>query len=116
MYNSKINKLNILINSLPYKYWDIKTQIEYIQRRIIIYCIIYYELNDNIVEDKTYDEFANYLVELKNKYPDVYKTTEYYYCLRDFDKSTGFYIYDKLNEHDKVKLMNIAKYVLRLRG
>ena len=112
MYNS----INKLINSLPYKYWDIKTQIEYIQRRIIIYCIIYYELNDNIVEDKVYDEYANYLVELKNKHKEIYKTTEYYYCMKTFDKSTGFYIYDSLNKNDKEKLMNIAKYILKIRS
>ena len=104
------------INKLPYKYWNIKTKISYIQRRIIIYAIQYYELNNSIVTDKYYDKISEYLVYLKTKYPDDYKNSEYYYCLYDFDKSTGFYIYSRLNKKDKTKLTNIANYVIKLRG
>ena len=102
------------INKLPYKYFDIKTKIEYIERRIIIYSIQYYELDESVISDKDYDKLSKYLCYLKNKYKEVYKTTEYYYCLYDFDASTGFYIYDRLNKKDKNKLRHIAEYILML--
>ena len=102
------------INKLPYKYFDIKTKIEYIERRIIIYSIQYYELDESCISDKDYDKLSKYLCYLKNKYKGVYKTTEYYYCLYDFDASTGFYIYDRLNKKDKAKLRHIAEYILML--
>ena len=102
------------INKLPYKYFDIKTKIEYIQRRIIIYSIQYYELNQSVVSDKDYDKLSKYLCKLKDKYKEVYKSTEYYYCLYDFDASTGFYIYDRLSKKDKIKLRHIAEHILML--
>ena len=46
------------INKLPYKYFDIKTKIEYIERRIIIYSIMYYELNQSVISDKDYDKLS----------------------------------------------------------
>ena len=32
---------------LPTRYWNYKTRIEYIQRRIIVFSIMYYELNES---------------------------------------------------------------------
>ena len=102
------------INKLPYKYFDIKTKIEYIERRIIIYSIQYYELDESVISDKDYDKLSKYLCKLINQNSDVFKLTEYYYCLYDFDGSTGFYIYDRLNKQDKAKLKHLAEYVLML--
>lgn len=102
------------INKLPYKYFDIKTKIEYIERRIIIYSIQYYELDESVISDKDYDKLSKYLCKLINQNSDVFKSTEYYYCLYDFEPSTGFYIYDRLNEQDKIKLKHIAEYILML--
>ena len=102
------------INKSPYKYFDIKTKIEYIERKIIIHSIQYYELNQSVISDKDYDKLSKYLCHLINKYSDVFKSTEYYYCLYDFDASTGFYIYDRLNKKDKNKLRHIAEHILML--
>ena len=102
------------INKLPYKYFDIKTKIEYIERRIIIYSIQYYELNQSVISDKDYDKLSKYLCHLINQNQEVFKSTEYYYYLYDFEPSTGFYIYDRLNKKDKNKLRNIAEYILML--
>lgn len=104
----------INLDVLPIRYWNIKTIIEYIQRKIIIYSIMYYELNQSCIPDKSFDEISKQLVELKNTNPEIYKTTKYYYVLKDFDGSTGFYIYDMLNEKDKQYLTNIAGHILKL--
>lgn len=104
------------LNKLPIEYWDEKTKIEYIQRRILVYSIAYYELNDNIVSDKYYDELSKQLVVLQNKNQSVVKETQYGYVFKDFDGSTGFDLYHRLNKDDKDYLMTITKMVLRSKG
>lgn len=99
-------------NYPPAIYWNEKSKIEYLQRFIIIHSIIYYELNSNCISDKDFDSISRQLVELQNNNKDVLKKTQYYYIFKDFDGSTGFYIYDSLKTSDKKYLVNIAKFVL----
>lgn len=44
------------------------------------------------------------------------ETTDYWYCMYDFDGSTGFHLYDRLTKYDKRYLTKIAQYVLSLKG
>lgn len=91
--------------------WDKITCINYLQRKIILNCIAYYELNCSPLLDKTYDELSRQLVEMQK---DVdYEKTQYGYCMYDFDGTTGFDLYDRLNEQDKKYLMNIACHALK---
>lgn len=102
------------LNVLPIKYWSTKTIINYIQRRIIIYSIMYYELNESCITDKDYDELSQQLIELmKSTSKEILEQTNYWYCMYDFDGSTGFYIPDRLTDSDKEYLTNIAEHVLK---
>jgi hypothetical protein len=106
--------MRINLNDLPYKYWDDKIVISYLQRRIIVYSIIYYYLNDSIISDKDYDRISHELVEAQSSVSkDELKQTDYYYVMYDFDGSTGFDLYDRLNEYDKKYLMNMADHILK---
>ena len=105
--------MGVDFDKMPMRYWDIKVKIEYLQRRIIVYSIAYYELNNNIVSDKYYDEISKQLVVLQNENKEVVKETMYGYVFHDFDGSTGFDLYDKLNKKDKEYLMEITQMVLR---
>jgi len=105
--------MGVDFDKLPMRYWDTKTKIEYLQRRIIVYSIAYYELNNNIVSDKYYDEVSKQLVVLQKENKSVVKETMYGYVFHDFDGSTGFDLYDKLNKKDKEYLMEITQMVLR---
>lgn len=87
--------------------WNLKTKIEYLQRKIILNSIAYYELNTNSLTDKQYDELCRQMVSMQAEYPDV-MDTQYGYVFYDFDGSTGFDLYYRLNEHDKKYLYNIA--------
>ena len=89
--------------------WDKITCINYLQRKIILNCIAYYELNTNKLSDKAYDELSRQLVELQ-KSIDI-SNTQYGYVFYDFDGSTGFDLYHRLNENDKKYLYNIACHV-----
>lgn len=100
-------------NKIPFIYWSDKMKANYLQRQIIVHSIIYYELNQNVISDKKFDSISKQLIMLSKKMKSEYKKTEYYYCFKDFDGNTGFYLYDSLKERDKNKCLSIAKFVLK---
>lgn len=109
MYNKFLTDKGFDFDSfISTKYWSIKTRIEYIQRKIIICCIIYYQLNSSIMTDNEYTIICKQLKELQNKNPNITKETKYYYVFKDFDVSTGFDLYSKLNKEDKKYLHDIS--------
>ena len=92
--------------------WDKITCINFLQRKIILNCIAYYQLNTNELTDKEYDELSKQLVSLQK---DInINDTQYGYIMYDFDGTTGFDLYDRLNASDKQYLMNIACHVLHV--
>ena len=92
--------------------WDKITCINFLQRKIILNCIAYYQLNTNRLTDKEYDELSKQLVSLQK---DVnINDTQYGYVMYDFDGTTGFDLYDRLNASDRQYLMNIACHVLQV--
>lgn len=83
--------------------------IDFLQRFIIVHSYIYYELSDNIISDKEYDERAKELVEYKNKYPDLWKSSMYYKQFGDdYNGATGFTLYHELDEKQKEIIRSIA--------
>lgn len=93
--------------------WDKITRINFLQRKIILNCIAYYELNTNRLSDKEYDNLSMQLVELQQDV-DVLNYTQYGYCMYDFDGNTGFDLYDRLTEHDKQYLTQVAQVGLAM--
>lgn len=102
------------LNKLPVKYWDMNTIMSYIQRRIIVYSIMYYELSESCISDKSFDELSHQLVELMKATPkEICKKSQYWYAMYDFDGSTGFDIPDRLTDSDRDYLAKIAHQVLK---
>lgn len=93
--------------------WDKITRINFLQRKIILNCIAYYELNTNRLSDKEYDNLSMQLVDLQRDI-DVLNDTQYGYCMYDFDGNTGFDLYDRLTEHDKQYLTQVAQVGLAM--
>ena len=83
--------------------WTKLECVNFLQRKIILNAIAYYELDSPKLSDKEYDELSYQLVELQ-KSIDIQKT-QYGYAMYDFDGTTGFDLYDRLTEEDK-KYMN----------
>ena len=104
-----------MFNKPPSIYWDDKTKIEWLERRIIVSSIQYYELNDTCITDNKYDRLSKELVEMIKHSPKEFKKTKYYYCFKEFDGSTGFDIPSKLKKTDKEYLTCIAKTILNLK-
>jgi len=90
-----------------------KDKIELLQRWIIVHSILYYELDFSLVRDKVFDANCQQLVKLMSKSNKTLPTTHYHYCMHDFDGSTGFDLYQRLNKRDRKHLSHIAKYLKR---
>lgn len=99
-------------SKMPCVYWDNTTKMSYIQRRIIVYSIMYYEHDESCVPDRYYDSISHQLVEFMNEstYEELRRTT-YFYAMYDFDGNTGFDIPSRLTKYDKEYLTNIANQV-----
>ena len=89
------------------EHWDLLTKINYMQRRIILCSIAYYELDSSPVSDRQYDEWCKDLIALIHAC-SVPENSEYWYVFYDFDGTTGFDLYHRLNEHDKNYLLSIS--------
>lgn len=98
----------------PCIYWSDSTKLNYIQRRIIVYSIMYYENNESCVPDSYYDSISHQLVELQKDVGfDEFRKSTYYYAMYDFDGSTGFDIPSRLTKYDREYLTNIASHTYK---
>ena len=93
--------------------WDTKTRIEYLQRRIIIASYLYYEKDWSPIDDWTYEELSKQLMDLMQGF-DI-ALTHYGYVFTDYDGSTGFDLFYKLNEEDKEHLTYIANIIYEVK-
>ena len=96
----------------PCIYWSNSTKISYLQRRIIVYSIMYYEFNESCVSDDFYDSISRQLVKLqKETKPEEFRKSTYYYAMYDYDGSTGFDIPSRLTKYDREYLTHIAAII-----
>lgn len=91
--------------------WDVKTQMEWLERAIIIYSIWYYDLGDSMISDQQNDTESIQLYFYIKKYPDDFLKTKYAYAFKDFDASTGFHLKSALNEDDREYIVHIANFI-----
>lgn len=91
--------------------WDLKTKIDFLQRKILLNSIAYYMFDTNFLDDPYYDSLSRQLVDLHNSYGDI-RDTQYGYVFFDFDGSTGFDLYYRLTDHDREYLANMIRWKL----
>lgn len=68
---------------------------ELIQQRrlqLLVHSCIYYHLNNNIISDKKWDEWARELKSLQEKYPHISEKVMWYDAFKDWDASTGAFL------------------------
>ena len=83
---------------------------ELIHRRreqMLVHSYIYYQLNDNIIDDSTWSKWAMELQQLQKDYPDISKRVVYYELFKDWDGSSGAFL------KFPVRVINKAIYLLR---
>lgn len=97
-------------------YMDAVMRASFLQRVVLIHSILYY-INDNpIISDKDFDEVAKQLVDEVVWMTDDQKVkTDYWYCMYDFDGTTGFDLPGRLNKEDKERLEKIINAMIRSR-
>ena len=79
------------------------------RQQVWIHSIIYYEFDQNLINDSTWSKWATELDELQKMYPEESKRAMYYDIFRDFDPSTGH----NLPLRDS-KMLNKARYLINL--
>ena len=101
LFNTKPNKENKAVKTqfrrayAQYYGWNNKEAkiYELIQQRrlqLLVHSRIYYVLNNNIISDKQFDEFAKELVQLQKDYPQISKDVIFYDAFKNWDGTTGF--------------------------
>ena len=80
------------------------------QRRLqlLVHSCIYYDLNDNIVSDDKWLDWAAELAELQTKYPEIEKNVPYRDGFENWDPSTGAFLPYKTEQ-----IRRIAERLLR---
>lgn len=92
-----------------------KSKIEFLQRKVILNSIAYYEFDTNFLSDQYYDRMSRELVELQKEYGDV-SDTQYGYVFGDFDGTTGFDLIGRLTEEDREYLLQMVRHQIRIAG
>ena len=92
---------------------EIQTVAERIQQRrlqMLIHSYLYYEKNENIVDDATWSKWAMDLVELNEKFPALAKKGKYASQFKDWDGSSGVHLkYDKKTKEKAMMLLEWSK-------
>lgn len=69
---------------------QIKELIKRKRRQLMLHSFGYYRLNENIIDDHTFDKWCMELVELQKQYPELAAQVEYHDGFVDFDGSSGY--------------------------
>lgn len=86
-----------------------KEKIQLLQRSILVTSYVYYELNDNIQADRTYEMNTRQLLELKRANPEAWQKSRYYRYFDNFESGTGFDLMYRVRESNKKLFQNIAR-------
>lgn len=93
--------------------WNKYERISFLQRVILIHSYLYYMLDETLWSDKKYDEIAKQLAEMQENVTQVelVYNTDYGYVFFDYDGTTGFDLYYRLNKKDKKRIEQIARII-----
>lgn len=93
--------------------WEDNEKLSYLQRRIIVHSILYYEMDSSIISDRQFDVISRQLVQMMDQIPlEECEKSRYWYMMHNFDGTTGFDLYSRLNPEDKIYLLGLARIVL----
>ena len=88
---------------------QIKELISRRRRQVLVHSVIYYKLNDNLIDDTTWSKWALELEELQNQYPKIAADCPLAKEFLNFDHSTGMSL-----PLDNPWAMRTAQYLLSI--
>lgn len=99
-------------NRMPCKYWSAVTKVSFLQRRVLVYSIMYYQFGESCVDDFYYDAISKQLVQMQKglSKEDLMKT-RYGYVFFDYEGSTAFDLYYRLSKSDKEYLEALSQQI-----
>ena len=97
-------------------YWGNITKMCLLQRWILVHSVIYYTMDESVVDDAMFDNNSRQLVALQKEHSDLAPRTIYWYVFKDFDGTTGFDLYARLNPQDRKFIETEAHHLLVLGG
>lgn len=106
--------VNPKLNDLYKSHKETKNIINKINRRerqILVHSYLYYELNENLIQDYQYDNIAKDLASLIKKYPDNFKKSVYYEIFKGFGQDGCYSGYNI--PHNQPEIINNAFRILR---
>lgn len=75
--------------------------------QVLVHSCLYYDLNASLVDDHTWARWAQELVDLQKRYPDIAARVDYHQDFKDFDPSTGYDL-----PHRNPEIMARAQWLL----
>ena len=87
--------------NFPNPYLSDQSKIELLELWLVVQSTLYYKTDTQLVDDSVYDNNGKQLMEYMDKSPRSFRASRYNYAFYDFEGSTGCYLYDRLNKHDK---------------
>ena len=96
-------------------YWTDKLKIDFLQRVVLIHSYLYYEKDTTLWSDKKYDEVVKQLTIIQKQKTEqwIKQNTQYGYCFYDFDGTTGFDLWYRLNLKDRQMIKGIAERIVK---
>lgn len=104
----------VVNNNKSFNEMSIESIRELIKRRrfqILVHSFVYYRLNDNIISNEVFNQWALELIELQKLYPDISKDVELYNIFCDFT-NVGDAAFLPLDNDPKLE--NRAKNLLKI--
>ncbi len=89
-------------------YWSNQTRLDLLARWLIVHSIIYYELGTSIVPDSMWDNNARQYMDILYESPGLLTKIRWQHIMYDFDGTTGFHLFGRLNRKEKKRLYDIA--------
>lgn len=90
-------------------YLDDVEKINILEHWILLNCYFYYIKGQSRVEDYLYNENAKQLEDFIKSNPDDFKKSRFYSCFKNFDVSTGFDLWYKLDNYEKQNIINLVE-------
>lgn len=85
------------------------------ERQLLVHSFLYYQMNENIISDHTFDQWSKEMADLIKEHPETFKQTVYYEGFKDFDGSTGAFLPYTLAEIHTTG-HRLLKYHKKLKG
>ena len=81
------------------------------RRQILLHSYIYYEINDNLIDDVTWSKWALDLEQLQSIFPEESASTLYSEEFKGFDHSTGAGL-----DYFKSEIIDVSNLLIKYRG